>query len=151
MVDLMPCASHPHCPPKQVCDWCQNYEWQVATPPATQAMDELVAESERLGLYPATQADDALVTDMAPLLDEVFGEPCSYELAGKIYRAILPILHRREAAAHAAGRAAERAEVVAWLRNGAQWDDPVPTLESYENIANAAAIERGQHGSKGDE
>lgn len=63
---------------------------------------------------------------------------------------ILALINRERAEAHAAGRAAERAEVVAWLRNGAQWDDPVPTLENYENLSNADAIELGQHGSKGD-
>lgn len=44
------------------------------------------------------QSDEALVEELAPLLDDALGEPCSYEMAGKIYRAILPIIDRERAA-----------------------------------------------------
>ena len=57
-------------------------------------------------------------------------------------RAILPILHRERAAAHAAGRAAERASAVDYFRG-------LTGTEFHElYCAIADAIERGQHGSK---
>jgi hypothetical protein len=99
-----------------------NVEWEGPLTAEEQAMIDAAWEKHKAAAPPATQADDALVTDIAPLLDGVFGEPCSYELAGKIYRAILPILHRERAAAHTAGRAEERAEETGWLIENA--DEP---------------------------
>ena len=58
---------------------------------------------------------------------------------------ILALINRERAAGEAKGRADERDEVVAWLRNGDSAE------ADYYTIAAAFAIERGQHGSKGNE
>jgi hypothetical protein len=111
---------------------------------------------------PAAQADDAaLVEELARALwqDDVResgviinGKQPEWNRKAHINhaRAILPILHRERAAAHAAGRAAERAEVVAWLRSeiDLEWTLTYDAL-LIGNFTDA--IERGQHGSKGDE
>lgn len=58
-----------------------------------------------------------LVEELAPLLDDALGEPCSCEMAAKIYRAILPILTAREASARAEGRREGIEEAAEWLED----------------------------------
>ena len=94
---------------------------------------------------PATQADDALVeTDPYSVVGEMLEYFDSYSLAA--WAPVAAILHRERAAAHAAGeakgRAAERAEVMAWLKDQSvekqdrEWMGPLDIAD---------AIERGQH------
>ena len=79
---------------------------------------------------PATQADDALV-EVRDAIRTYF--PTEMACAAVVC-AILPILHRREAAAHAAGQAWERASVTALIERN---------LMSPQRYLDA--IERDQH------
>ncbi len=59
--------------------------------------------------------------------------------------AVLAVIHRERAAAHAAGRAAERAKVVAFLERWIDDTDGQDVPPQY--VINA--IERGQHKEQG--
>ena len=146
-------GSQRYCPTCQMHGFNEGLEAAIAstTPPATQADDALERDhtdrlAKRMGLeFVARPTDDTVGFNppfwdvIAPMLDDALGEPCSYDKAENIYRALLPLIHHERAAAHAAGRAAERAEVVAWLRGrGAYW----------RGGDAADAIERGQHGAR---
>jgi len=130
---------------------------------------------------PATQAGDALVEELARIIASELGDDYDNAFSSKIgwvaargesggryrdvnepfkgdydaaARAILPIIQRREAAAHAAGRAEERAKVVAWLRRcgvgrPTNSDDHIAAASAF--TVSADAIERGQHKEPGDE
>ena len=103
--------------------------WNRRPEPATPAGDDALVDSER-----------AYANALASTTGDTPADFVFRDAAAAIHNA----LDLRDAA-YAKGRAEERADVVAWLRNGAQWDDPVPTPENVENLSNADAIERGQH------
>lgn len=123
--------------------------WNQRPEPATPAGEEgLVEELARI-IYPSSWA--VMDSYLAQMLRKYKGENVAYDPEQYKHkesmtkaRAILPIINRREAAAHAAGRAAERADVVAWLQTGISGGAKMP-------VAIADAIALGQHGSKGDE
>ena len=142
MTDLMPC------PQFGTPGRCFDCLEKPSCPPATQADDALVEKLARAMANHKLKAGDSKRVQQQ-LVDEYWRD---YIFDA---RAILPIIHRQRAAAHAAGRAAERAEVAAWLRKLAGY--PASVLENYPPRGEvwvlhrtADAIERGQHGSKGD-
>lgn len=143
--------------------------WNTRTPPATQAGDALVEELAR-GLYEADwpRPHHRVWENALPHLIN------RYRLQA---RAILPIIHHREAAAHAAGRAENTGWVVgngdktkwrSWGHCGPTWVSNIEDATRYHRREDAEAvhredddawvvctyadaIERGQHKEPGDE
>ena len=93
--------------------------------------------------------DQILVEELARAICKAYTAGFDYEFADFLdeARAILPILHRERAAAHAAGVAWERADVVAWLRTEAGRIDDLNRHVDAHLFADA--IERGQHKEPG--
>ena len=90
---------------------------------------------------PATQADDAdLLDEIAEAISDTLDMDWQPSWAAPN---ILALINRERAAAHAAGRAAERADVVAWLRTEAGRIDDLNRHVDAHLFADA--IERGQH------
>ena len=94
---------------------------------------------------PATQADDAdLLDEIAEAISDTLDMDWQPSWAAPN---ILALINRERAAAHAAGRAAERADVVAWLRTEAGRIDDLNRHVDAHLFADA--IERGQHKEPG--
>lgn len=109
--------------------------WNQRPDPATPAGDDTLTTNEGIA-----QTDADLLDEIAEAISDTLDMDWQPSWAAPN---ILALINRERAAAHAAGRAAERADVVAWLRTEAGRIDDLNRHVDAHLFADA--IERGQH------